>query len=353
MDRSNGSLSGRQDRPRGSAGTHGVATHALASRFSRRSRAMYSRGRNSETTHVSTAGTAEELLPSRASKRVARAKKAVVRKPSISLRSRVTKPTHRIPRICGESDPDLRRVLEFAIVSPSCGPAGALVGMGSGLALTAHGKAAWEAGLRDQSAVLQPRVPTRLDTIMGVVYRSASRSAQEVRREENLSAAQQEPQAHPRVPRPHEDPRRPRRDAAPTCQGSPETVGHHREEVAVAVDRARFQLPRACRLRKRRQFVAVQTTGRKVHTKYFLVLVAKEGTGRVGITVTKRTGNAVTRNRLKRVVREYVRQARWDGGGWVPQGRDLVIVAKASAAEAKHAELVGDLERSGAKVAAC
>jgi ribonuclease P protein component len=122
----------------------------------------------------------------------------------------------------------------------------------------------------------------------------------------------------------------------------------------VAADRrARFRFPRACRLRKRRQFVAVQTTGRKVHTKYFLVLVGKEGTGRVGITVTKRTGNAVTRNRLKRVVREYVRQARWDGGEWVPRDRDLVIVAKASAAEAKHAELVGDLERSGAKVAAC
>jgi ribonuclease P protein component len=122
----------------------------------------------------------------------------------------------------------------------------------------------------------------------------------------------------------------------------------------VEVERpARFRFPRAGRLRKRPEFVAVQTTGRKVHTKYFLVLVRKDGTGRVGITVTKRTGNAVTRNRLKRVIREYVRQARWDGGGWVPGNRDLVIIAKGAAAEARHAELVGDLERSGDRVAAC
>lgn len=112
-----------------------------------------------------------------------------------------------------------------------------------------------------------------------------------------------------------------------------------------------FRFPRTCRLRKRREFLAVQTTGRKVHTKYFLVLVQKPGTGRVGITVTKRTGNAVTRNRLKRLVREYVRQARWVGGAWMPGGRDVVIIAKGAAVGRSHAELAADLAQAGERVA--
>ena len=114
----------------------------------------------------------------------------------------------------------------------------------------------------------------------------------------------------------------------------------------------RFGYSRERRLRKRRDFIAVQTSGRKIHTKYFLVLVLK-GAGRVGITVTKRTGNAVTRNRLKRLIREYVRQARWDDGAWVPADRDIVIIAKNAAAAGAHRELASDLQRQREKVAAC
>ncbi len=115
----------------------------------------------------------------------------------------------------------------------------------------------------------------------------------------------------------------------------------------------RFRFPREGRLRKRREFVAIQATGRKVHTKYFLVLVQKEGTGRVGITVTKRTGNAVTRNRLKRLVREYLRQSRTSDGAWVPADRDVVIIAKSAAAEVSTGELSTDLTRHRTRVAAC
>ncbi|HKE16335.1 MAG TPA: ribonuclease P protein component [Kofleriaceae bacterium] len=114
----------------------------------------------------------------------------------------------------------------------------------------------------------------------------------------------------------------------------------------------RFGFSREHRLRKRPDFIAVQTSGTKIHTKYFLVLVRK-GAGRVGITVTKRTGNAVTRNRLKRLIREFVRQARWDDGAWLPAERDVVIIAKSAAASRGHGELRGDLERHRGKVAAC
>ena len=105
---------------------------------------------------------------------------------------------------------------------------------------------AWEAGWRPlrsakrhgkRAGAIQLRTCNRasrrrLDTIMAVVYRSASRPAGEVCREENLSAAQQEPQTNPWLPRPHEDAGRPRDSAAPASQGPSETFGHHREEVA-------------------------------------------------------------------------------------------------------------------------
>jgi ribonuclease P protein component len=60
----------------------------------------------------------------------------------------------------------------------------------------------------------------------------------------------------------------------------------------------------------------------------------------VGITVSSRVGNAVTRNRVKRWIRELVRRRR----DLLPPG-DLVIVAKASAATVPHPVLDRDLER--------
>lgn len=84
--------------------------------------------------------------------------------------------------------------------------------------------------------------------------------------------------------------------------------------------------PKSRRLRKRREFLAVQRSGDKAHGRYFLVL-ASGGTGRVGIAVSKKVGNAVKRNRIKRLVREFVRQ-----NEWLPSDRDAVIIAKRSAA---------------------
>jgi hypothetical protein len=78
-------------------------------------------------------------------------------------------------------------------------------------------------------------------------------------------------------------------------------------------------MTKAMRLRRRQEFVAVQSSGRKVHGKLFLALVVETSggapVGRVGLTVTKRIGNAVIRNRIKRRAREWLRRH-----GWVPAG---------------------------------
>lgn len=49
-----------------------------------------------------------------------------------------------------------------------------------------------------------------------------------------------------------------------------------------------------------------------------------DGTRRIGITVTKKTGNAVFRNRIKRLIREFFRRNK----DVFPTGHDVVIMAK-------------------------
>jgi ribonuclease P protein component len=55
-------------------------------------------------------------------------------------------------------------------------------------------------------------------------------------------------------------------------------------------------------------------------------------TTRFGVTVSRKVGNAVVRNKVKRWVRETCRRMQDD----VPAGLDLVIVARPSAASAGY-----------------
>ncbi|MFZ4381612.1 MAG: ribonuclease P protein component, partial [Sandarakinorhabdus sp.] len=64
------------------------------------------------------------------------------------------------------------------------------------------------------------------------------------------------------------------------------------------------------RIRLRRDFLAANQ-GRRVPTAGFVLLVRQREDGnaamRAGFTVTKKVGNSVVRNRLKRRLREIVR----------------------------------------------
>jgi ribonuclease P protein component len=106
------------------------------------------------------------------------------------------------------------------------------------------------------------------------------------------------------------------------------------------------------RMRRRAEYLRAQKDGRRVHTGSFVLLVQpSEGPTQLGITVTKRVGVAVVRNRVKRLVREVFRLERQI----FPAACQVVVVARPSAANldfaAVRAELYG-AERSLQKAAA-
>lgn len=86
-------------------------------------------------------------------------------------------------------------------------------------------------------------------------------------------------------------------------------------------------LPRADRILSRTDFLRVQRDGRRVHTPHF-VLVVLEGKGqRLGVTVSRKVGDSVRRNRVKRLVREVFRRNRAS----FPGHSEILVVARVGA----------------------
>ena len=106
--------------------------------------------------------------------------------------------------------------------------------------------------------------------------------------------------------------------------------------------RARF--PKSRRLHQRREFQRVYNEGVRISGRLFSVLLlrnAEEGPARVGLTVSRKVGRAVVRNRVKRLFREAVR-LHWDG---LPEGSWAVLHARPPIRDAVFADIEAEWTR--------
>ena len=102
-----------------------------------------------------------------------------------------------------------------------------------------------------------------------------------------------------------------------------------------------FSFRKTQRILKRKDFVNLNRSGKRFHTKHFSVTVKRSGLGtnRLGITASKKTGNAVLRNRIKRLVREFFRLNK----SRFPQEVDILVAAKKGAAALDYWEVRDEL----------
>jgi ribonuclease P protein component len=106
---------------------------------------------------------------------------------------------------------------------------------------------------------------------------------------------------------------------------------------------------RSDRVRESRDYRRISRSGSRSASKNFVVLAAptrdlatgeRPGGGqRLGVTVSRRVGNAVTRNRVKRRIREWFRKVRSE----LATDTEIVVIARREAAEIDWRSMTTDL----------
>lgn len=88
----------------------------------------------------------------------------------------------------------------------------------------------------------------------------------------------------------------------------------------------RFALPKTCLLKKTRQYNLVYQQGRRLRGSGFALIVLANALphSRLGISIPSKTGSAVRRNRIKRIIRETFRLHRQI----FPASSDIVIAVR-------------------------
>lgn len=96
------------------------------------------------------------------------------------------------------------------------------------------------------------------------------------------------------------------------------------------------------RIRKRQDYLRIYQQGVRSHTRRFTVITCPNQSGirRLGMTVGKKVGNAVQRNRIKRLLREFFRLNK----SKLPAAQDIVIIAKRGILPLTYSDVCTDLE---------
>jgi ribonuclease P protein component len=154
--------------------------------------------------------------------------------------------------------------------------------------------------------------------------------------EADFPAQQPGAQAAPRLPRPDGDGRRPQGAGGAPRPRPQDAVGLNGRPYAILTRRADF---------------LAANRGRRAPTPGFVLLVRDRGDEdpivRLGITVTKKIGGAVVRNRMKRRFRALARELLPEHG---VAGADHVLIGRAGGIERDFALLRDELTRALAKL---
>lgn len=129
-----------------------------------------------------------------------------------------------------------------------------------------------------------------------------------------------------------------------------------------------MRLGRSRRVRKRPEFQRIGREGRRISTPHFVLVVARavplhshptaplnlsegpidpsEATTRLGITVTRKVGNAVRRNRLKRIIRAAFQET----AAFLPPGFDLVVICKRDEPSLTSRDVVREWQAAASRI---
>jgi ribonuclease P protein component len=162
--------------------------------------------------------------------------------------------------------------------------------------------------------------------------------------EKDLSTSQSKTRTDPRFSSADGDAGRTQRAQAAPGEGQ-NTARDHDSAQATRLGRpaSGFGFGAQARLHRRDEFLRVQRVGVRYQTVHFVVYAMSSGESkpaRLGTTVSRRIGGAVVRNRVKRRVREcfrnYLRTL-------IPDGTDLVVIARAGAGELASPAIMREL----------
>jgi ribonuclease P protein component len=167
--------------------------------------------------------------------------------------------------------------------------------------------------------------------------------------EAHFPAQQSRPGSSSRFPSPDGDSGRPCRDSRASRPRSSQTVGLSDFKVGRRSTDPEIT-PELNILKRRADFLAANS-GKRAPMPGFVLLVRDRADDdpsmRVGFTVTKKIGNAVVRNRMKRRLRALSREILAVQG---VAGADHILIGRAGGIERDYAALKGELAKALGKV---